>query len=149
MLWGCKIRENTPYEISANGRCVLRISNISLKFGPKDSIIKIHLKKKNDNNDILISTLKQNKKEEEKINSIINLSEDDIYNIYVSGGKAEVHLIGSLMLFDKKDLKRNKTLLKKNKNKAHSINDEYENLRAIKEEEDIDQILERKRTLSK
>ena len=124
MLWGCKIRENTPYEISANGRCVLRISNISLKFGPKDSIIKIHLKKKNDNNDILISTLKQNKKEEEKINSIINLSEDDIYNIYVSGGKAEVHLIGSLMLFDKKDLKRNKILLKKNKNKAHNFNDE-------------------------
>ena len=53
------------------------------------------------------------------------------------------------MLFDKKDLKRNKTLLKKNKNKTHSINDEYENLRGIKDEEDIDQILERKRTLSK
>ena len=148
MFWGCKIRENTPYKISSNGNCILKISNISLKFGPKDSKIKIHLSKEKNNKDIIISTLKQNNKEQEKINSIINLSEDDIYNIFITGGKAEVHLIGSLMLVNKKDLEKNKELNKKNKKKK-IIDNEYDNLKAINDIDDIDQILERKRTLSK
>ena len=117
MFWGCKIRENTPYKIFSNGNCILKISNISLKFGPKDSKIKIHLSKEKNNKDIIISTLKQNNKEQEKINSIINLSEDDIYNIFITGGKAEVHLIGSLMLVNKKKLKKKKELNKKKKKK--------------------------------
>ena len=87
MFWGCKIRENTPYKISSNGNCILKISNISLKFGPKDSKIKIHLSKEKNNKDIIISTLIQNNKEHEKINLIINLSEDDIYNILLQEGK--------------------------------------------------------------
>ena len=148
MFWGCKIRENTPYKIFSNGNCILKISNISLKFGPKDSKIKIHLSKEKNNKDIIISTLKQNNKEQEKINSIINLSEDDIYNIFITGGKAEVHLIGSLMLVNKKDLEKNKKLNQKNKKKK-IINNEYDNLKAINDIDDIDQILERKRTLSK
>ncbi len=148
MFWGCKIRENTPYKISSNGNCILKISNISLKFGPKDSKIKIHLSKEKNNKDIIISTLIQNNKEHEKINLIINLSEDDIYNIFITGGKAEVHLIGSLMLVNKKDLEKNKELNKKNKKKK-IINNEYDNLKAINDGDDIDQILERKRTLSK
>ena len=148
MFWGCKIRENTPYKISSNGNCILKISNISLKFGPKDSKIKIHLSKEKNNKDIIISTLIQNNKEHEKINLIINLSEDDIYNIFITGGKAEVHLIGSLMLVNKKDLEKNKKLNQKNKKKK-IINNEYDNLKAINDGDDIDQILERKRTLSK
>ena len=148
MFWGCKIRENTPCKISSNGQCILKISNISLKFGPKDSKIKIHLSYEKHNKEIVISTLKQNSKEQEKINSIINLSEDDIYNIFITGGKAEVHLIGSLMLVNKKDLEKNKELNKKNKKKK-IIDNEYDNLKAINDIDDIDQILERKRTLSK
>ena len=87
MFWGCIISENTPCEISSNENCILNISNISLKYGPKDSKIKIHLSKEKNNKDIIVSTLIQNNKEQEKINLIINLSEDDIYNILLQEGK--------------------------------------------------------------
>ena len=52
------------------------------------------------------------------------------------------------MLVNKKDLEKNKELNKKNKKKK-IINNEYDNLKAINDGDDIDQILERKRTLSK
>ena len=52
------------------------------------------------------------------------------------------------MLVNKKDLEKNKELNKKNKKKK-IIDNEYDNLKAINDIDDIDQILERKRTLSK
>ena len=52
------------------------------------------------------------------------------------------------MLVNKKDLEKNKKLNQKNKKKK-IINNEYDNLKAINDGDDIDQILERKRTLSK
>lgn len=145
MFWGCKIKDNKSVNLTSNGDCILTIKNICLKYSNKNDVICLYLKKDN-NNDILLNQLNSSNKLFKKLNIVIDINKYKNYNLYIKGGKAEIHLIGCLQLKNKSDYIKNLKLYK-NKDKNIELKSNN-NLDDSFDSNNVDKLLKRKRSLS-
>jgi len=141
MFWGCKIKENKSVNISSNGDCILTIKNICLKYANKNDVICLYLKNDNNNNDILLNQLNSSNNLFKKLNIVIDLNKYKKYNLYIKGGKAEIHLIGCLELKNKTDYIKNLKLNKIQEKSNNNLDDSFDS-------NNVDKLLKRKRSLS-